>query len=519
MATPPAAPLLGMYNPGGSFSGPPASWPSGPTTNVTNQYFAMDLSSPWSEFGAPFIAQCNTAGLIPFVELEPWNFDQSAILFTAIEAGTYDTFLTDLGSDIAASGKPCIITFAHEMNVSGQYPWSFDAVETLGAGHGSGPGGADLTPANWITGWKYVRAKVNSTAGGLALFMWACSADTGGTSTTSPSPWWPGATFLDMVGIDGYEALEGSPTTFNGVFAASLADVRAQGWSGDIYVSETNLALMVSGGGDSIPTFVADMAAAGMSGILEFEDSGLPQMTTAQWTAYNAAIAAHFGAPTVTSTGSAHLAAMRAAGQSGPITSTGSASLAAMRAGSPPALIPQPAPAIPQVPAGWRPSQADMDLWVTRPLSFLAQRANLRVQLTGGQSFTGGALNTIHFDTVLEDPYGGWSATVTGSQLAFSWLCPPGCAGWYEVTLRAFTGNQASTTAQVIPALALNGTLWQYGGGAWAVSGGDTGAAGAVQVPLSPGDYVQALILPSVSTTAPTTAGQLASMELTWVSS
>lgn len=511
MATPPAAPLLGMYNLGGSFPTPgPSAWNSGPTTNIANQYFAM--VPPWSDFGPGFISQCNSNGLIPFIELEGWDYSQAPILVSDITAGAYDTYLTDIGTSIAAGGQKCILTWNHEMNVSGQYPWSYNMT-------GSGPGGGNLTPAEWITGWKYVHDKVNSTAGGLALWMWACSADTGGTSTTSPSPWWPGSSWVDMVGIDGYEALEGSPVTFAGVFAAALSDIRALGWSGDIWCSETNLALMEAGGGDSIEAFVADMHAAGMTGILEFEDSGLNVMTSAQWTRYNAAVAAAFGGGTVTSTGSASMARVRAGGQSGPITSTGSASLAVMRAGSPVPLVRQPVPAVPRVPAGWRPGKADFDLWVTRPFSFLAQAAYFAAQLTGGQGLTGGNLNIVHFDTVTEDPYGGWSATATGSQAAWSWLCPPGCAGWYEVTLRAFTGNQASTTAQVVPALALNGSLWQYGGGGWAASGGDSGAPGSVQVPLSPGDYVSALILPSVTTTAPTTAGQLASMELAWVSS
>lgn len=182
--------------------------------------------------------------------------------------------------------------------------------------------------------------------------------------------------------------------------------------------------------------------------------------------------------------------------------------------------MPQPAPPVPQVPAGWKPVQADLDLWVTDSFSFLSQRANFRASLAGAQAMTGNALNIVHFDTILEDPYSGWSATSTGSQPAWSWLCPAGCGGWYEVTLGAFAASQGSGTVnQVVAALALNGTLWQYGGDDWAVAGAVAGSSGAVQVPLLPGDYVQALILPTASVSTPTTAGELPSMELTWVSS
>lgn len=181
--------------------------------------------------------------------------------------------------------------------------------------------------------------------------------------------------------------------------------------------------------------------------------------------------------------------------------------------------MPQPAPAVPHIPAGWNPVQADFDLWVTGSFSFLSQAPCLRVQLAGGQSLTGGAFNVVHYDTVLEDPYGGWSAVATGSQPAFSWLCPAGCGGWYDVSLEAFTGNQGSTAAQVITALLLNGSLWQYGSADWAVNGSNSGSSGAAQVPLLPGDYVQGLIRPTVSVAVPTTAGQIPAMELTWVSS
>lgn len=518
MATPPAAPILGMYNFGGAFSGPPSSWASGPTTNMTGQYFAMDDSTSWTDYGPAFVSSCTGAGLIPFAEIEPWNFSQDGVPFADILAGTWDAWLAGVGTTIAASGLPCMLTFGHEFNNSGEYPWAYSLA---GFSHtGCGPSGGAVSAALWISTWKYVHDKVNSTAGGLALWMWAPGADTGGSTTTSPVSWWPGSGYVDMVGIDGYEALDGSPTTFNGVFASTLSGIRSTiGWTGDIFVSETNLALMVSGGGDSITTFVADMHAAGMSGIFEFEDSGLPLMTSGQWIEYNAAIVTYFGGGTVTMTGSAHMAAIRAGGQSGPITMTGSASLAFMHAGSPAPLIPQGAPPVPQIPAGWRPNQADFDLWVTRPLSFLAQPACFRAQLTTAESLSGGFLNLAQFNSVLEDPYGGWSATLTSQQAAWSWMCPAGCGGWYEATVSAFTTSQGGTAATIAPALFLNGTLWQYGSDAWAPSSGDAGSSGTVQVPLSPGDWVQVFLFSTATVTAPAVASQYPSVELTWVSS
>lgn len=182
--------------------------------------------------------------------------------------------------------------------------------------------------------------------------------------------------------------------------------------------------------------------------------------------------------------------------------------------------MPQPVPPVPGIPAGWKPVQADLDLWVTSSFSFLAQMPVFRAQHQAAQALTGGAFNLQHMDTVLEDPYGGWSAVLTASQPAWSWLCPAGCGGTYEASLTAQAASQgAGTTNQLVTSLWLNGANWMYGSDDWAVASAPSGSSGPVQVPLVPGDYVQFLVFPTQSVSTPTTAGELPAMELTWISS
>lgn len=286
-------PILGMYQTNGAFPTPGASaWPSGPTTNLSATYVAW--GQDFSTYAGGFINECKSNGLVPFVELEPWNSGINwnvTPLFSDITGGTWDTWLESIGTFIAGTGKECILTFAHEMNVSGQYPWSQGDT-------GSGPGGGALTSTEWQAGWKYVHDKVNSTAGGLAKWMWACSAWTGGT-TVDPSPWWPGSSYVDYVGIDGYPNTQYGQAlgTFSGQIGKTVTAIRNLGWTQPIFLAETNLASMVASGGQSITSFVRDMYNAGCSGILEFEDASwnLPQMSSAQWKEYNTAIAANFG--------------------------------------------------------------------------------------------------------------------------------------------------------------------------------------------------------------------------------
>ena len=181
--------------------------------------------------------------------------------------------------------------------------------------------------------------------------------------------------------------------------------------------------------------------------------------------------------------------------------------------------MPQPAPAVPGIPAGWAPLPADFTTWVTDPFSYLAQPVFARVHLATARSLTGGLYNLMPYDTVDEDPYGGWSAVATGSQPAWSWLCPAGGAGWYEATISSFTVSQGGTADQLVSTLWLNGSLWQYASDDWAPSSADGGSNGAAQVPLLPGDYVQVFTFASVNVNTPATAGQLPALELAWLSS
>lgn len=175
--------------------------------------------------------------------------------------------------------------------------------------------------------------------------------------------------------------------------------------------------------------------------------------------------------------------------------------------------MPQPVPPVPQIPAGYGPVQADFTLWVTTPMTYLAQPAVFRAHRAAAQAITSGAYNILAFDTVDEDPYGGWNSST------HLWTCPTGCAGWYEASLNGFTASQGSGSGnQNVVALALNGSIWSVGPNDWAPSSAPGGTSGSVQVPLVPGDTVQVWVFVQVSVSTPTTAGELPSIELAWVS-
>lgn len=176
----------------------------------------------------------------------------------------------------------------------------------------------------------------------------------------------------------------------------------------------------------------------------------------------------------------------------------------------------QPVPSVPAFPAGYAPVAADFTTWVTDPFTYLATPTVFRGQLQASKAVS--TYTLMQLDTILEDPYGGWSATATGSQAAYSWLTPAGCSGWYEITLTAFTANPGSTTDQLQALVYLNGSYYAQTSDSWGVNGGASGSSGVVPLPLLGGvDYVQMYIYSTASVNTPATAGQYPAMEIAWL--
>lgn len=275
--------------------------PDNQKPNVENTYLQFDPSS--NNFPTSFVNGANAAGATPFIELEPWEVTsqdscpsnpQFPSMTTIAANGTaVKNYLNNFGTAIKNSGHPVILTFAHEFNIGGQYPWSESDCE-------------GTTPAQWVAAWDVVHADVDATAGGNAFFMWAPNVFAGG-SNQHVAPYWPGASEVDMVGVDGYPGFvengTGFSNTFQTTFGETFSEIKAL-TSLPVFVSETNLQDLGAGGFDSITKFMNDLFADNGTGILEFED-GLPPMTNAQWSELDTVLAAHAGStppPTPTPT-------------------------------------------------------------------------------------------------------------------------------------------------------------------------------------------------------------------------
>jgi hypothetical protein len=170
-------------------------------------------------------------------------------------------------------------------------------------------------------------------------------------------------------------------------------------------------------------------------------------------------------------------------------------------------------PVAPAFIAGYGPLPGDFNGWVQAPFAFLTSKIVFRAEHHSSTSLPASANTLIKFDTVLEDPYSGWSSG------AGTWTCPAGCSGWYGVTMTATGSNPGNATSVISALIALNGTVVQSMSSEWSADGHSSGAAGSYPVSLYGGqDAISGWIYTSTAVSTPTTNGQWPTMEICWIS-
>jgi hypothetical protein len=174
-------------------------------------------------------------------------------------------------------------------------------------------------------------------------------------------------------------------------------------------------------------------------------------------------------------------------------------------------------PSVPDFIAGYAPQQSDFETLWTGPSTFFLDRVIARMQQQSSSTTLpdSEAVTKILFDTVLEDPYDGWSAS------NHWWEAPAGYSGWYHVTYTL--GVTGITNDDVILVLQLETTSATYSNIIDMPCAGTSSASVAMYVYLVGGqDTVSAwayVINATANVTTSETNGLYPSLEIVWVSS
>jgi mannan endo-1,4-beta-mannosidase len=166
-----------------------------------------DLAAYYSSWGEPFAAAFAAAaaqhGAAPLVQINPAH-----VQLTAITAGRYDGYLRRFADAVRAYRHRVVIGFGHEPN-GYWFSWGYS--------HATAP--------SFVAAWRHIVNVFRAQGASNVTWLWTVNIiDTKG-GIEPPAPWWPGSSYVNWVGIDGYYY---KPSwTFAPLFGPTIKAVRA----------------------------------------------------------------------------------------------------------------------------------------------------------------------------------------------------------------------------------------------------------------------------------------------------
>jgi mannan endo-1,4-beta-mannosidase len=207
---PKMVPLSSLINPAGKFFGvevngaPDSLNPVfnvaasiGRNPNLVGQYVSWKVP-----FDSAAATRAESYGALYYAVWEPFN--------TSVEAiadGASDAYITQFAKAVHAFKDPIALSFGHEMN-GNWYPW----------------GTTGTTPAEFVAAWQHIHNLFAQAGATNVIWVWNPNI-INPVPNVPLEPFWPGANYVDWVGVTGYFATTG-PHTFDGVYGSTMAEIR-----------------------------------------------------------------------------------------------------------------------------------------------------------------------------------------------------------------------------------------------------------------------------------------------------
>jgi len=190
---------LGVYEPGAPTSYSGVDQFAG---NIGRQPNLVSYYSPWLEsFQTKFVISAAQHGALTVVQIDPEN-----VSLAGIAAGKYDSYLHSYASAVRSYGAQVILSFGHEMN-GDWYSWA----------------NQHASAKVFVAAWRHVVTVFRVAGAQNATWMWTANVIDLSIPIPDPTPWWPGNSYVNWVGIDGYYFL--SSQSFSQVFGATIVAV------------------------------------------------------------------------------------------------------------------------------------------------------------------------------------------------------------------------------------------------------------------------------------------------------
>ena len=234
--------------------------PDAPTSYAGINQFAQAIGrqpnlapyySHWLEpFDVGFATSAAKHGAVTLVQIAPGN-----ISLASIASGRYDAYLRSYVAAIKAFGAQVILSFGHEMNGS-WYPWGY----------------RHTSPAVFVAAWRHIVTVFRELGCRNVTWLWTVNIiGRQANRIPGPSPWWPGSSYVNWVGIDGYYWY--SSEGFATVFGPTIADVREL-TPDPILIAETGVQSS-EGQPAKIDDLFAGVRTFGLLGFVYFNDNDI----------------------------------------------------------------------------------------------------------------------------------------------------------------------------------------------------------------------------------------------------
>ena len=220
---------------------------------IGRQPSLVSYYSPWLDrFQAGFAATAARHGAIALVQMDPKTAQGESVPLAGIAAGRYDSYLRSYAAGVKASGTQVILSFGHEMN-GNWYSW----------GHEHTSAGV------FVKAWRHIVNVFRAAGAKNVTWLWTVNVINESPPIPNPRPWWPGNSYVNWVGIDGYYFL--SSQSFAQVFGPTIVDVRALTHD-PIFISETG-ASPEAGQAAKITDLFDGIRTYGLLGFLWFDEN------------------------------------------------------------------------------------------------------------------------------------------------------------------------------------------------------------------------------------------------------
>jgi hypothetical protein len=206
----------------------------------------MYYSGWFVPFPTKFATTVANNGAVPLVQMDPDNISVSQIA-----SGRYDGYLSAYAEAVRAYKHPVVLSFAHEMNGT-WYSWGY----------------GKTSPKVFVAAWRHVVRLFRALGAHNVTWLWTVNIidHAHGGTIPSPDPWWPGGSYVNWVGIDGYYL---KPSwKFAPLFGPTIAAVKKLTLD-PILVAETG-AVPAAGQPEKIADLFAGVQQYGLLGFVWF---------------------------------------------------------------------------------------------------------------------------------------------------------------------------------------------------------------------------------------------------------